>query len=176
MPNVEIHVLRADGTPCGVDEPGELVHRGPLVSLGYWNDHAKTAERFRPAPCQPDQLPIPEIAVWSGDTVKLDNEGYLYFIAAGDMIKTSGYRVSPSEIEEVAFDSGLVKEAVALGVAHPMLGEAIVVVATRSSRGEPTTDALKWYRTKLRCIWCPRASNGIRIYRGMRTVRSIVCC
>ncbi len=172
IPNVEIHVLRADGTPCGVDEPGELVHRGPLVSLGYWNDHAKTAERFRPAPCQPDQLPIPEIAVWSGDTVKLDNEGYLYFIGRqDDMIKTSGYRVSPSEIEEVAFDSGLVKEAVALGVAHPMLGEAIVVVATRSSRGEPTTDALlKWYRTKLplymvpaRIEWhadLPRNANG----------------
>ncbi len=172
IPNVEIHVVRADGTPCGVNEPGELVHRGPLVSLGYWNDPAKTAERFRPAPELPGGLPMTEIAVWSGDTVKYDDEGYLYFIGRqDDMIKTSGYRVSPTEIEEVAFDSGLVKEAVALGIEHPTLGQAIVLVASQSSEGPaPTESLLAWYRTKLplymvptRVDWTanlPRNANG----------------
>jgi acyl-CoA synthetase (AMP-forming)/AMP-acid ligase II len=50
IPNAEILVLRQDGTPCDPNEPGELVHRGPLVSLGYWNDQARTAERFRVLP------------------------------------------------------------------------------------------------------------------------------
>jgi acyl-coenzyme A synthetase/AMP-(fatty) acid ligase len=75
-------------------------------------------------------LPLAELAVWSGDTVRTDDEGYLYFIGrSDDMIKTSGYRVSPAEVEEVVYATGLVSEAVAFGVAHPMLGQAIVLVA-----------------------------------------------
>ena len=171
IPNVEIQVVHPDGTPCAADEPGELVHRGPLVSLGYWNDAAKTAERFRPAPGQPSGLPMPEIAVWSGDTVRFDAEGYLYFIGRkDDMIKTSGYRVSPSEIEEVAFDSGLVKESVALGTAHPTLDQAIILIASPISDGSPTDRLLAYYRAKVpmymvptRIQWMgdlPRNANG----------------
>jgi acyl-CoA ligase (AMP-forming) (exosortase A-associated) len=131
IPNAEVLVVREDGMPCAPNEPGELVHRGALVSLGYWNDPEKTAERFKPAPGQASGLVMPEIAVWSGDTVRMDEEGYLYFISRRDeMIKTSGYRVSPTEVEEVVYATGLVGEAAALGIAHPVLGQAIVVVAT----------------------------------------------
>ncbi|HLY53198.1 MAG TPA: acyl-CoA ligase (AMP-forming), exosortase A system-associated [Steroidobacteraceae bacterium] len=131
IPNAEILVVRPDGTPCAPNEPGELVHRGALVSLGYWNDPAKTAERFRPLPNQDPALVLPEIAVWSGDTVRMDEDGFLYFVGRRDeMIKTSGYRVSPTEVEEVVFASGLVADAAAVGVPHPRLGQAIVVVAT----------------------------------------------
>lgn len=130
IPNAEVMVLREDGTPCAPGEPGELVHRGALVSLGYWNDPEKTAERFKPIPARQGGLPFPEIAVWSGDTVRMDEEGYLYFISRKDeMIKTSGYRVSPTEVEEVIYSTGMVAEAAAFGVAHPALGQAIVVVA-----------------------------------------------
>jgi len=129
IPNAEIVVVREDGTPCAPGEPGELVHRGALVSLGYWNDPEKTAERFRPAPGQPSGLTMPEIAVWSGDTVRIDEEGFIYFIGRRDeMIKTSGYRVSPTEIEEVVYATGLVAEVAALGVSHPVLGQAVVLV------------------------------------------------
>ncbi|WP_159628377.1 acyl-CoA ligase (AMP-forming), exosortase A system-associated [Massilia puerhi] len=130
IPNAEVLVVRPDGTPCAPDEPGELVHRGALVALGYWNDPAKTAERFRPAPGRDAALPLAEMAVWSGDTVRMDAEGYLYFIGrSDDMIKVSGYRVSPSEVEEAAHASGLLAEAVAFGVPHPVLGQAIVLLA-----------------------------------------------
>lgn len=132
IPNAEILVLRDDGTPCAPDEPGELVHRGPLVSLGYWNDAEKTAERFKRLPGQAAGLPLPEYAVFSGDTVRRDAQGYLYFVARRDeMIKTSGYRVSPSEVEEVLYATQLVGECVAFGVPHPVLGHAIQVIATR---------------------------------------------
>ena len=148
IPNAEILVVREDGTLCGVDEPGELVHRGALVSLGYWNDPERTARRFRPAPGQPAGLPNPEIAVWSGDTVKRDADGFLYFIGRRDeMIKTSGYRTSPTEVEEIVFSSGLVGEVAAIGVAHEQLGQAIWIVVSppKGQKGgeKVDTDALR---------------------------------
>ncbi len=134
IPNTEVMVVRPDGTPCDPDEPGELVQRGSLVALGYWNDPAKTAERFKPAPGQPPELCLTEMAVWSGDTVKKDQDGFLYFIGRKDeMIKTSGYRVSPTEVEEVAYASGMVGDAVAVAAPHPDLGQAIVLVVSRPS-------------------------------------------
>jgi len=129
IPNAEVLVVREDGSECAPGEPGELVHRGALVALGYWNDPARSAERFKPAPGQPAGLPHPELAVWSGDQVRRDAEGYLYFVSRKDeMIKTSGYRVSPTEVEEIVFGAGNIAQAVALGVPHPMLGQAIVLV------------------------------------------------
>jgi acyl-CoA ligase (AMP-forming) (exosortase A-associated) len=136
IPNAEVMVVRPDGTPCAPNEPGELVHRGALVALGYWNDPAKTAERFKPAPGRNPALPIAELAVWSGDTVRMDEEGYLYYIGrSDDMIKISGYRVSPTEVEEVVYATGLVAEAAAFGVAHPVLGQAIVLLAVPREAG-----------------------------------------
>lgn len=131
IPNAEIMVLRPDGSECAPNEPGELVHRGALVSLGYWNDPQKTAERFKPIRPAHHGLPLVEMAVWSGDTVRADEEGFLYFISRNDeMIKTSGYRVSPTEVEEVLYGREHVGEAAALGIAHPVLGQAIVVVVS----------------------------------------------
>jgi acyl-CoA ligase (AMP-forming) (exosortase A-associated) len=140
IPNSEILVVRPDGTPCDPDEPGELVQRGALVALGYWNDPVKTAERFKPLPGQRPELPITEMAVWSGDTVRRDAEGYLYFVGRRDeMIKTSGYRVSPTEVEEVVYASGLVGDAVAVGAPHAALGEAIVLVCSPPAEGSAET-------------------------------------
>jgi acyl-CoA ligase (AMP-forming) (exosortase A-associated) len=131
IPNAEILVVRPDGTPTDPGEEGELVHRGALVSLGYWNDPERTAERFKPAPGREGGLTVPELAVWSGDAVVRDEEGFLYFVGRKDeMIKTSGYRVSPTEIEEAVYDTGLARDAVALGVDDPRLGQYIIVVAS----------------------------------------------
>jgi acyl-CoA ligase (AMP-forming) (exosortase A-associated) len=130
IPNAEVMVLRPDGSECEPGEAGELVHRGALVSLGYWNDPVKTAERFKPFVSNQKGLTLTEMAVWSGDTVRKDEEGFLYFITRADeMIKTSGYRVSPSEVEEVVYAREHVAEAAAIGVSHPTLGQAIVVIA-----------------------------------------------
>ena len=147
IPNAEVLVLREDGTPCGPNEPGELVQRGPLVALGYWNNPEATAERFKPLP--PAAVPnregvvLPEIAVFSGDTVRMDEEGFLYFIGRRDeMIKTSGYRVSPTEIEEVIYSTGLVAECVAVGVPDDTLGQAIWVIAAPPDGRTLETDRL----------------------------------
>ena len=143
IPNAEILVVREDGSECAPGEPGELVHRGALVSLGYWNDPEKTAERFRPLPGQRRELVLTELAVWSGDTVRKDEEGFLYFVGRRDeMIKTSGYRVSPTEIEEVVYRSGLAAEVAAFGVEHPTLGQAIVLVAKPAHGRQADSKAL----------------------------------
>jgi acyl-CoA ligase (AMP-forming) (exosortase A-associated) len=143
IPNAEILVVRPDGTECDPGEEGELVHRGALVALGYWNDHERTAERFKPAPGPIRDWKAPELAVYSGDSVVKDEEGFLYFVGRkDDMIKTSGYRVSPTEIEEVAYGSGLVKDAVALGAPDERLGHRVVLVVAPSDPTTFTTEAL----------------------------------
>lgn len=138
IPNAEILVLRQDGTPCEPHEPGELVHRGALVALGYWNDPVKTAERYKPLPpacgVRPYGVVPTELAVFSGDIVTKDEEGFLYFIGRNDeMIKTSGYRVSPTEVEEMLYATRLVGEVAAFGIDDASLGQAIVVVATSTA-------------------------------------------
>ncbi|MAZ90131.1 MAG: acyl-CoA ligase (AMP-forming), exosortase A system-associated [Cellvibrionaceae bacterium] len=134
IPNAEVLVLRADGSVCDDNEAGELVHRGPLVAQGYWNAPEKTAKRFKPFYPDGADNSAPEIAVWSGDRVYRDPDGYLYFVSRTDeMIKTSGYRVSPAEVEDVLYQSARVKDAVALGLPHEALGQAIAAVVTLSS-------------------------------------------
>jgi len=165
IPFAEVMTSRADGTLCVPGEDGELVHAGPLVARGYWNDPARTAERFRPAPAGSH---YGGIAVWSGDRVRADEAGLLYFVGREDsMIKTSGNRVSPTEVEEAAVASGVVAEAVALGVPDDRLGEAIALVV----RGTGPDEALRGFlRRELpnfmqpaHILWrdeLPRSANG----------------
>jgi acyl-coenzyme A synthetase/AMP-(fatty) acid ligase len=108
------------------------------------------------------------LAVWSGDRVRSDAQGLLYFIGREDaMIKTSGNRISPTEIEEAAVASGAVAEAVALGMPDDRLGEAIVLVV----RGPGPDEALRAFlRRELpnfmqpaHILWrdeLPRSPNG----------------
>jgi acyl-CoA ligase (AMP-forming) (exosortase A-associated) len=170
IPNAEILVLREDGSPCAPDEPGELVHRGALVGMGYWNDAEKTAERYKVlAPNAPGRqvgLQLPEYAVFSGDTVRMDAEGFLYFIGRRDeMMKTSGYRVSPTEVEEILYATQLVGECVAFGVDHPVLGHAIHIIATYSigTRAKGVNDIISECKARMPAYMVPA---GIEIVEG----------
>jgi acyl-CoA ligase (AMP-forming) (exosortase A-associated) len=158
IPNAEILVVREDGSPCDPNEEGELVHRGSLVAMGYWNDPGRTAERFRPAPHREDGLSTTELAVFSGDIVTRDEEGFLYFVGRkDDMIKTSGYRVAPTEIEEIAYDTGVVRDAVAVGVDDDRIGQAIVlVVSPKPGTGFEAAALLDDLRGQLPLYMVPR--------------------
>jgi acyl-CoA synthetase (AMP-forming)/AMP-acid ligase II len=138
IPYAEILVVNSEGSQAAAGEEGELVHAGPLVAQGYWQDAERTAERFKPAP---DFSAYGGMAVWSGDSVRRDADGLLYFVGRDDeMIKTSGNRVSPTEIEEAAVESGFVAEACALGRKDERLGAAIILFV-RGEAGE-APDAL----------------------------------
>jgi len=140
IPHAELAVVHPDGTACAPDEPGELVHAGPLVAQGYWSNPAATERHFRSPPAAMQNHNASEKVLWSGDTVTMDADGYLYFVGReDDMIKTSGYRVSPTEVEEVLHASERVNEAIVFGVPHPTLGQAIVAIitpATTTQAGE----------------------------------------
>ncbi len=134
IPFAEILVINDAGEVAADNEEGELVHCGPLVAQGYWQDTARTAERFRPAP---PSSRYGGTAVWSGDRVRRDAEGLLYFVGRRDaMIKCAGNRISPQEIEDAALATGLVAEAVAVGVAHARLGEAVHLVVRAKGGSE----------------------------------------
>jgi acyl-CoA ligase (AMP-forming) (exosortase A-associated) len=139
LPGQEVLVLRPDGSQCAPDEVGELVHRGSLVTLGYWNNPQATAARFKPWRSPLLQLPRAEIVVWSGDLVRADSEGYLYFVGrADDLIKSSGYRISATEIEEVVAEVAGVVESAAVGLPDESSGQRVVlsVVAEQSAPTE----------------------------------------
>lgn len=140
IPFAEILVITDDGRLAQPDEEGELVHCGPLVAHGYWQDPERTAERFKPAPTMSE---YGGSAVWSGDRVKRDAEGLLYFVGRRDaMIKSAGNRISPQELESAALATGLVAEAVALGVKDERLGHAIHLVLRAASDAQDPQEAL----------------------------------
>ena len=139
IPFAEVMVVRRDGSESSAGEEGELVHAGPLVAQGYWRDAARTAQRFRPAP---QFSKFGGTAVWSGDTVVRGDDGLIRFRGRDDaMIKVSGNRVSPTEIEEVALASGAVAECVAFGIPDERVGQGIVVVAV--ARGADSEERLR---------------------------------
>ena len=133
IPFAEILIMSDSREEAAIGAEGELVHCGPLVAQGYWGDAARTAERFRPAPAMSR---YGGTAVWSGDRVRRGADGLLTFVGRRDaMIKSAGNRISPQEVEEAALATGLVAEAVALGVADPRLGQAVHLVV-RAVPGE----------------------------------------
>ena len=143
IPFAEVLVVRPDGSEAQAGEEGELVHAGPLVAQGYWRDPERTARRFRPAP------PFSHYggtAVWSGDQVVRGDEGLIQFRGRDDaMIKVSGNRLSPNEIEEAALASGAVREALALGVPDDKLGQVVVLIAV--ANGADAEARLRGYFT-----------------------------
>lgn len=139
IPDTEIMVINKEGRECAPGEVGELVHRGPTVAMGYWGKEEATAKAYRPNPLAPPELLGVERVVYSGDQVRRDEEGFLYFVGREDaMIKSQGYRMSPEEIENLLISSGRVHEACAFGVPNPDVGHDVVAVV--SLKGEEDGD------------------------------------
>ena len=137
IPDTEILVLNEKGELCKPGEVGELVHRGPTVSLGYWNRPEDTARALRPNPLLPPELGDCERVCYSGDLVKMDEDGFLYFVGRRDtMIKSSGFRISPTEVEEVLFQSGKLRGAAVIGIPDDVLGQTIKAFVV-ARNGEP---------------------------------------
>jgi amino acid adenylation domain-containing protein len=137
IPGAELLVLRDDLTPCAPGEHGQLVHRGPTVALGYWNDPEATAKVFRPNPLRPAGTPDAERVVFSGDRVYRDDEGDLFFVGREDhLIKTLGYRVSPDEVADVLYASGEVVEAAVTSEPDTVRGARILAYVVLGQNGD----------------------------------------
>jgi acyl-CoA ligase (AMP-forming) (exosortase A-associated) len=143
IPDTEILVINEQGNPCKPGEIGELVHRGPTVSLGYWGYPDLTDQVLRPYPFAAPQLRDWEKVCYSGDLVKLDEEGYIYFVGRRDtMIKSSGFRISPTEVEEVIFRCGQVVGAAVIGIPDEVLGQHIKAFVVRKSDSDISPEAI----------------------------------
>ena len=126
IPDTEILVVNDKGEPCKPGETGELVHRGPTVSLGYWGQPELTDKVLKPHPFLPSEIGSHEKVCYSGDLVKRDEEGFIYFVGRKDtMIKSSGFRISPTEVEEILFASGKIQTAAVIGVPDPIIGQSV---------------------------------------------------
>jgi acyl-CoA synthetase (AMP-forming)/AMP-acid ligase II len=126
IPDTEILLVNEKGGLCKAGEVGELVHRGPTVSMGYWGRPEDTNKALRPNPLLPAELGNCELVCYSGDLVKMDEEGFLYYVGRRDtMIKSSGFRISPTEVEEALFQSGKLRQAAVIGVPDEALGQSI---------------------------------------------------
>ena len=143
IPNTEILVVDEHGRPCKPGEVGELVHRGPTVSLGYWGHPELTGKVLRSHPFLKPELRDGERVCYSGDLVKADEEGFLYYVGRRDtMIKSSGYRISPTEVEEVLFQSGRVLGAAVIGVPDEILGQHVKAFVVAKDDEPPDPEGL----------------------------------
>jgi acyl-CoA ligase (AMP-forming) (exosortase A-associated) len=150
IPDTQIMVINKQGEECAPGEVGELVHRGPTVAMGYWGKEEATRKAYRPNPLAPPELLDVERVVYSGDQVRRDEEGFLYFVGREDaMIKSQGYRMSPEEIENLLIGSGLVHEACAFGVPDPNVGHQVMAVVSLKNGGdEDVLEQIREYTVK----------------------------
>jgi len=120
IPNTELWLVDETGRRVGPNTVGELVIRGATVMRGYWNKPEATSRKLRPGP-----LPG-ELVLYTGDLCRLDDEGYLYFVArTDDVIKSRGEKVPPKAVEAALLDIPGVREAAVIGVPDELLGQAI---------------------------------------------------
>ncbi len=123
IPNVEVYIVDEQGKPLPPNKEGELVVRGSNVMQGYWGDAEGTAKVIRSGLFDGEKI------LYTGDFFRMDEDGYLYFIARkDDIIKSRGERISPKEIEDVLYGLEYVREAKVIGVPDEVLGEMIKVI------------------------------------------------
>ncbi len=169
LPGTTIGLVDQHGQLLGPGASGELVQGGPLVTQGYINDARATAERFRAPPSGwPDETA--ERVVFSGDRVRMDEAGRLYFEGRLDeQIKVAGFRISPEEIEATAHAAPGIDEAVALGLPDPESGNQRLVLHV--APGGADLDALRHHLRRhlapyqqpaeiARHAALPRSANG----------------
>lgn len=157
IPECEIFAVTEDGRRARPGEPGILVHRGPTVSLGYWRRPEETARVLRPHPFR-SPLEGGETVCYSGDLVVEDENGYFHFVGRSDaMIKSSGYRISPTEVEEALMATGLFQQVAVIGLPDALAGEKVHAVAVAGGTPVDSAAVLKGLADQLATFMVPRA-------------------
>ena len=132
IPDVELRILREDGSEAAADEVGEIVARGPNIMAGYWGDPAGTAEV------------LDEAGFHTGDLGRRDADGYFWVVGRKrEMIKSGAHRISPREIEDVLLLDPAVEEAAVVGRPDEVLGEVVIAHVTARPGQRPSPEALK---------------------------------
>jgi len=163
VPYAKVSVVTEEGNPCGPNKIGELIQHGELVSQGYWGDPRGTAKVFKRDPFAASSN---RRACFSGDYVKRDDKGYFWFVGRkDDLIKSSGYRISPTEIEDALYRDTRIREAVAFGMPDPVLGQKIGVAVTLKKKGALSEREIINYCTRHLPVYM--TPNQVRILSRM---------
>ena len=148
VPGYELRVLGEDGEAVKPGEVGLLVARGPTGAL-YWRDPDKQHATVRDG--------------WSraGDFVRLDEDGYVWFLSReDDLIKSSGYRIGPEEVEEALAKHPAVADVGVIGVADPVRGQATRAYVTLTAGRTPSEalrgELIEFCRDKIAVYKLPR--------------------
>ncbi len=143
----EFMIARADGCPCAVDEPGEVLMRGPAVMLGYWQAPDQTSQAF----CDG----------WlrSGDVGRMDEDGFLYLVdRLKDMIISGGENVYSVEVEAALLQNPAIASSAVIGVPDEKWGERVhAVVVLRVGATLNSEDVMNHCRTLIAGYKCPRS-------------------
>jgi acyl-CoA synthetase (AMP-forming)/AMP-acid ligase II len=152
IPGTEAFVVDENGKPVGSGVIGELVIRGPHVMKGYWENEEATARSLRPGPFPWEKV------LYTGDSFRTDEDGFLYFVGRkDDIIKTRGEKVSPKEVENVLYALPGVREAAVIGVEDAILGLAIkAVIAADPDAGLTEQDVLRHCAKHLEDFMVPK--------------------
>jgi fatty-acyl-CoA synthase len=144
--NSETMLVDDDDRPVGPGVEGEIVHRGPHATTGYWNDPEKTAAAFRGG--------------WfhSGDLGVMDADGYITVVdRKKDVIKSGGENVASREVEEVIYQHPAVAEVAVFGVSHPRWIEAVAaVIVPRDGETVESDDVMRFCRERLADFKSPK--------------------
>ncbi len=165
IPNVELYVVDRDSDElCGPNEEGELVHRGSLISRGYWNKPEATVDKFRVCKGLVPRIGQEKV-LYSGDIVRRDDDGILWFVGRADgMIKCSGYRISPTEVEEAIYRYEGAGDVVAFGDEDEELGQVVLAaVSAAGGGGLDAEDILRFCRENMPSYMVPRR---IHLWQG----------
>lgn len=163
IPETDIFVVTADGRRARPGEPGILHHRGPTVSLGYWNRPDETARVLVPDPFPPEDRPAGRVCR-SGDIVVGDGQGYFRFLGREDaMIKTQGFRVSPGEVEAALMETGAFRAAAVIGLPDLGIGQRIHAVTVPADGAVETGAVMHSLRAALAPHLVPRAIELVAV-------------
>lgn len=144
--NVEMKIVDEDNKELRPGELGEIVIKGPNVMKGYWNNPEATAQVIRNG--------------WlrSGDIGMTDDEGYFYIVdRLKDMINTAGFKVYPSEVEQVLHQHPTVQEASVFGIPDPVKGEVVkAAVVLKKGSTAAAEEILEFCRSRIASYKVPR--------------------
>lgn len=138
IPNTEAWIVDEQDRRLPPNQVGQLVIRGATVMRGYWEKPLETAQKLRPGPLPGEQV------LYTGDLCRMDEEGYVYFVARmDDLIKSRGEKVSPKEVELALMNVPGVREAAVIGVPDPLLGQAVKAFVVLEPGAGVTVKALQ---------------------------------
>jgi len=148
-PGYQISLMDANGNFCDVGEEGEIViktaeGKPPGLFSGYYKEQEKTEKAWYDG------------YYHTGDTAWMDEDGYLWFVGRNDdMIKSSGYRIGPFEVESAVISHPAVLECAITGVPHPVRGQVVKATVVLTKGYQPTEDLKKEIQNHVKQVTAP---------------------